>query len=992
MAQPFIVVDLAPGARDFQPTALEPGRPMLDRLKANYQVLRSWLKDYVAEPEPAGDGDAVGFLIPVRTQGGADAGQAAQRPVVDSCVPVTTRDVGGPLRKELDELRRLIQQAAPKTATERALHRVLVRARDVQLDPAGEHPGCFLFKYRDPAGKWRLVWCWGYQRRDDGLGEPVVHDGRLYFRRPGERLADLVGSGAAVDEDASRPRRRRRLRVAGLLTSLALLALGAVGGWWYAQPQNQRRLRGWLGLPTPVAPAPAPVANTNDVPATKPPGPGSPAARPFTLKITPDGPQALPIGQRVPLQAWKDFGDEHRELLTDAPEWRAEEVSGLTFRDGEVEATLPDAGPLKVKAVYQGQESNEVEFRSSAATPVTLAINAPRPILLAGETGQLMLSATDEQGLPVDLAEGRGKFALAPGADPKVLELQPDGSYRAAGVGTVAVTAAHPAAQQPARRELTVVPLDRVQLVFQPEQVTVAAGAITELKLFLKPAAEGATPIPLGDDAEVDMTNGHPEAARWESPDLVGIEAAPPFSLEATYQVSKGQGLKATAKVQVVAPDAATALRIRQTEASLPPDETLVKDVVDGPAGASPPMATRTPGQPPAKETAPRPAGQPPTVAARAPGQPLVQNKAAATAKVPASGAAPAPAQPRANVEATTAKAPPSEATLAPGQAITLTVEQQVNDMWQEVQPDLVLWGKPPEGVDWTPPGEGLRPIVALREGTGVVTLTVEYPPKGKGATFTLRPMSKEQLEALRKETERLLKDPKSRVVMTPQRPVTTRRGGQGRSTRYTPMIRNGGGLVPLVGGAWPSNWNGPDWGWHGPVLTTHGPYDPWGFPYVYGGQTYPGYVNPLGRRGGTASRRQVRPPSGPAPVISIRPKSPTAEPIAGRPETIAITQKQIYQDEGRYTVDIRLQGPFPEYRIVDPGNGPEDGWKPTNNGMVELTSPKLPLSVNELRIESRNLLKKVEGFPYPLDVTVNFDVRPRDHGSAPETEKGPGR
>ncbi|HEX8202210.1 MAG TPA: hypothetical protein VF590_17165, partial [Isosphaeraceae bacterium] len=530
MAQPFVVVDLAPGARDFQPVALEPGRPMLDRLKANYQVLRAWLGEYAAEPEPAG-GDVVGFLIPARVRAGAEAGGVAHRPVVDACVPATPRDLAGPLRKQLDELRRLIQQATPKSETERALHRVLLRARDAQLDPGAEHPGCILFKYRDPAGTWRLVWCWGYRRRDEGLGEPVVHDGRLYFRRPGERLADLVGSGAVVDvdEDAPRSRRRRRLRVAGILSSVLLLAIGGTVGWLAANPGNWKRVKDWI-VPPPPAPiildgstSARPDNNKGTSPVPRPSDSESSTEPPFTLAITAEGPEVIPVGQTVLLRAWKDYGDDRRELLADAPEWKAdEEVAGLTLQpDGMVEATQPGAGPLKIRAVYRGKrsdetkESNELQFRGGPAVPVTLAITAPRPTLLVGESGQLTLSATDEQGLPVDLAEGRAEFALAPGAGAGILDLTSDGGYRALGAGPVTVTASHPAAQQSARRELSVVRPDQVQLVFRPERVTVAAGASTELRLLLNPVRGGATPVALGDAAVVDIKNGHPEAVRW---------------------------------------------------------------------------------------------------------------------------------------------------------------------------------------------------------------------------------------------------------------------------------------------------------------------------------------------------------------------------------------------------------------------------------------------------------------------------------------------
>ena len=51
MVKPLFYVDLSEDARDYRHTALEPGLPLLDRQHVNFQILRKWLGDYVAEPE-----------------------------------------------------------------------------------------------------------------------------------------------------------------------------------------------------------------------------------------------------------------------------------------------------------------------------------------------------------------------------------------------------------------------------------------------------------------------------------------------------------------------------------------------------------------------------------------------------------------------------------------------------------------------------------------------------------------------------------------------------------------------------------------------------------------------------------------------------------------------------------------------------------------------------------------------------------------------------
>ena len=50
MATRIVRIDHSAAAHDFQPVALEPGVPLLDRTGAHYSVLRRWLGEFVAEP------------------------------------------------------------------------------------------------------------------------------------------------------------------------------------------------------------------------------------------------------------------------------------------------------------------------------------------------------------------------------------------------------------------------------------------------------------------------------------------------------------------------------------------------------------------------------------------------------------------------------------------------------------------------------------------------------------------------------------------------------------------------------------------------------------------------------------------------------------------------------------------------------------------------------------------------------------------------------
>ena len=218
MATRIFRVNLSEGAPDFQPTATEPGLPMLDHLNANYVILQRWLGDLVAEPEWESE-TSVNFFLHEEKRG---------RLTDVVCQPARKADLEGPLKDDLELLKTRMSKVKPESTTEQTLYAIAGRTLKSLTDELelSDHD-CFFFKYREEKQPWKLVWCWGYQRADLQPSPAVIcHNlecNQLYVHRPKTK---------ALCPGCQKPTVRKKrggllASVPGILALLLLLLLGA---------------------------------------------------------------------------------------------------------------------------------------------------------------------------------------------------------------------------------------------------------------------------------------------------------------------------------------------------------------------------------------------------------------------------------------------------------------------------------------------------------------------------------------------------------------------------------------------------------------------------------------------------------------------------------------------------------------------------------------------------------------------------------------------
>ena len=205
MATRFVRVDLSDEARDYRPLAIEPGVPMLDKSTRTPRSFFAGSAELAAEP--VWDGDSVNFYV-------CDNRGGRLEEVI--CQPASEHELHSLLRDELALLKDRLEKARAETPTERVFRKSLLRTfHDLLNTPGRTDLDSYFFRYRDLENRWRLVWCWGYQRIEQEPAPAVVctdpNCALLFVRRPGKSpkcpslLLDAPGSAGPQGQETARP-------------------------------------------------------------------------------------------------------------------------------------------------------------------------------------------------------------------------------------------------------------------------------------------------------------------------------------------------------------------------------------------------------------------------------------------------------------------------------------------------------------------------------------------------------------------------------------------------------------------------------------------------------------------------------------------------------------------------------------------------------------------------------------------------------------------
>jgi hypothetical protein len=360
MARRFVRVDLSEVARDFRPVALEPGLPLLDRSQANARILHQWLGGLVAEPE--WEGESVNFYV-------CDSRGGRLEDVV--CEPASEAELRGPLKAELENLRQRIARIKPETSTERGVHKTLQRefAKLADDEYRTDH-GCFFFRYKDAAGRWRLVWCWGYQRADQHPAAVLV------CRDPGCNLLFVRRSGQSgkcpgCQALQALPSTKRKLTRRHLLVGLLLLLLIAL-----------LISKKHLNPPREVARHVAQAPMVETAPHSEPKPDKASPPEPNTETARPSEPETGRASQPEPdVEKMVDGKEQPREKPADA----APAKSGPGGDSGDAQREKPqakEAASLPERSKKNGENGSQEKPRPNRpdVVPPPMAMNQRAPV------------------------------------------------------------------------------------------------------------------------------------------------------------------------------------------------------------------------------------------------------------------------------------------------------------------------------------------------------------------------------------------------------------------------------------------------------------------------------------------------------------------------------------------------------------------------------------------------------------------------------------
>jgi hypothetical protein len=460
MAQPLFHVNLSEDARDFLPTALEPGLPLLDRGNSTYAALRRWMGPRIAEPQWLAD-DVVAFYVREKERGRLERVEV---------VPASQKDLEGVLADDLKQLQVDLKKAKPESASEQALYK-LIRARFNQLtaDLAHHEVPANFFKYKAGSAPWKLVWCWGYQQRGEKPGDPVLCRNRecnsLFLKREGQKAV-------CPECNVQAGLRRRRVvplyvPIGAIAALLLLIPLLLILLFPPTLVLNQEKIAGPPGSRHPytvhyqryfffddevtseVVPQShdtrilqfdqgerlARAKATGDTLATFryrnmvqdiPVQIGEPV-QPDRLSVQPDK-LKLAVGAADALKVIAEYKDMDDVDLTDIVNWEVDNSEIAYIQNGTVEALA--AGKTKIKASYQAElfgsaVEGSAELTVTDDTYSSLALELDPKSLMVGQHGRLNVWGESGKGVRYPLHESRGLKLTADPAD----AFEVDGRY-----------------------------------------------------------------------------------------------------------------------------------------------------------------------------------------------------------------------------------------------------------------------------------------------------------------------------------------------------------------------------------------------------------------------------------------------------------------------------------------------------------------------------------------------------------------------------------
>ncbi|MDO4629629.1 MAG: Ig-like domain-containing protein, partial [Planctomycetia bacterium] len=502
---------------------------------------------------------------------------------------------------------------------------------------------------------------------------------------------------------------------------------------------------------------------------------------PLKFEIRPEKELKLPLGLCRTFTGIATYGDGVTAFVDNtriawaiSPE-PTEEV-GFRFENGRAMAYKQNAGPFQIKGTYCARESAPVTVSTVEATDVELALCLDRALRIEGEPGKAILTGRTADG-DVELVPGLAKFSSTDAEKVAILD-EASGLYRAIAQGKATLKATHPASVNEASADLQVVHPRHLEMYWAPDELNLAVGEKAPFQLRLKVRDPK---LVTGEATEAETTPA-PEVKPTEGENVAEADAE--NNAEGTEVAENGEKAEN-------AEDAEKDKAVKATEI------VVVEDTIwDVPMNS--PGVYYSIEQPDAVKwqtvslTGLRPA-EPFRVTASY--LPYLKNPAVAVVSV-------------AQKETEELRVIPAEVTLAPGQTISLKVEEKTvgADGFTEAAPEMVRWDYP-RNVFWTDAENGIRPMVtAPADGTKAFTLTARFGKKVAACQVTVA------------EPKLNPADPAVELVLERQP------GGAflpvGQSQSYEIWMQKGNVREPAPDVFWTPNFVNTQVQWKAPVLT----------------------------------------------------------------------------------------------------------------------------------------------------------------------------